>query len=230
MIVTFDIGDGSFDFYSEIEWESQLADWRQELADDGYQGTEFLDEDELVEMMYGEEMFFETVPNIIVTGNKISLDRIPNQTYNRYMKTKNLINQIKAFFSGDKIMTEVTRTPNYTDAMVDSMVADYQDNPTKDTVAKLASEFNKTTRSIVAKLVREGVYVAAPRVTKTGAPVVRKSEVVAQIQDQLGILLPSLEKASKQDLEVLATAITSEVERQCQYVKDMKDQHGLQLC
>jgi len=115
-------------------------------------------------------------------------------------------------------MTEVTRTPNYTDEMVDAMVADYQDNPTKDTVAKLASEFNKTTRSIVAKLVREGVYVAAPRVTKTGAPVVRKSELVAQIQDQLGILLPSLEKASKQDLEILASAIlpltfTSEVER-----------------
>ena len=129
------------------------------------------------------------------------------------MKTKNLINQIKAFFSGDKIMTEVTRTPNYTDAMVDSMVADYQDNPTKDTVAKLASEFNKTTRSIVAKLVREGVYVAAPRVTKTGAPVVRKSELVAQIQDQLGILLPSLEKASKQDLETLVSAITSEGKR-----------------
>ena len=43
MIVTFDIADGSFDFYSEIEWESQLADWRQELADDGYEGAEFLD-------------------------------------------------------------------------------------------------------------------------------------------------------------------------------------------
>ena len=78
MMVTFDIADGSFDFYSEIEWESQLADWRQELADDGYVGAEFLDEDELVEMVCGEEMFFETVPNIIVTGNKISLDRIPN--------------------------------------------------------------------------------------------------------------------------------------------------------
>jgi len=100
-------------------------------------------------------------------------------------------------------MTEVTRTPNYTDAMVDSMVADYQDNPTKDTVAKLASEFNKTTRSIVAKLVREGVYVAAPRVTKTGAPVIRKAELVSQIQDALGVELLTLEKASKADLEKL---------------------------
>ena len=107
-------------------------------------------------------------------------------------------------------MTEVTRTPNYTDEMVDAMVADYQSNPSKDTVAKLASEFNKSTRSIVAKLVREGVYQAAPRVTKTGAPVVRKSEIVAQINEALGIELLTLEKASKQDLEVLLTAISTE--------------------
>ena len=126
------------------------------------------------------------------------------------MKTKNLIKQIKAFFSGDKIMTEVTRTPNYTDEMVNAMVADYQNNPSKDTVTKLASEFNKSTRSIVAKLVREGVYQAAPRVTKTGAPVVRKSEIVAQINEALGIELLTLEKASKQDLEVLLTAISTE--------------------
>jgi len=107
-------------------------------------------------------------------------------------------------------MTEVTRTPNYTDEMVDAMVADYQDNPTKDTVAKLAAEFNKTTRSIVAKLVREGVYVAAPRVTKTGAPVIRKSELVSQIQDALGVELATLEKASKADLEKLLWHVAGE--------------------
>ena len=104
-------------------------------------------------------------------------------------------------------MTEVTRVPNYTDEMVNAMVADYQDNPTKDTVTRLASEFNKSTRSIVAKLVREGVYVAAPRVTKTGAPVIRKSEIVAQIQDALGVEFSTLEKASKADLERLLAAI-----------------------
>ena len=105
-------------------------------------------------------------------------------------------------------MTEATRTPNYTEEMVDAMVADYQANPTKDTVAKLSAEFGKTTRSIVAKLVREGVYVAAPRVTKTGAPVIRKSEIVAQIQDVLGIEIPTLEKASKADLENLLSRVS----------------------
>ena len=110
-------------------------------------------------------------------------------------------------------MTEVTKVANYTDEMVDAMVADYQDSPSKDTVAKLAKEFNKSTRSIVAKLVREGVYVAAPRVTKAGAPVVRKSELVAQVQELLGVEMPTLEKASKQDLESLLCSITTMSER-----------------
>ena len=54
-------------------------------------------------------------------------------------------------------MTEVTRTPNYTAEQVDAMVAEYTSNPSKDTVSALAKELNKSTRSIVAKLVREGV-------------------------------------------------------------------------
>ena len=106
-------------------------------------------------------------------------------------------------------MTEVSKAVNYTDEMVQAMVADYQDNPTPETVAKLSQEFNKTTRSIVAKLVREGVYQAAPRVTKTGAPVVRKADLVAQINEALGVELSTLEKASKQDLESLVNALAA---------------------
>jgi len=106
-------------------------------------------------------------------------------------------------------MTEVTRTPNYTAEMVDAMVAEYTSNPTKDTVSALAREFNKSTRSIVAKLVREGVYKAQPRTTKTGAPVVRKSEIVAEISAELGATagFPSLEKASKADLQNLLALV-----------------------
>lgn len=110
-------------------------------------------------------------------------------------------------------MTEVTKAANYTEEMVNAMVADYESNPTKETVAKLSQEFNKTTRSIVAKLVREGVYQAAPRVTKTGAPVVRKADLVAQINEALGVELSTLEKASKQDLESLVCALTTMSER-----------------
>ena len=107
-------------------------------------------------------------------------------------------------------MTDTVKVPNYTDEMVTAMVATYEANPTPETVAKLASEFSKTTRSIVAKLVREGVYKAQQRVTKTGAPVVRKAELVAMIQEKLGVEMPTLEKASKADLEVLVGSIVTE--------------------
>tara|TARA_R110002153_G_scaffold103268_5_gene240349 strand:- start:656 stop:1045 length:390 start_codon:yes stop_codon:yes gene_type:complete len=118
-----------------------------------------------------------------------------------------LINLKTKHFSGEKIMTEVSKAANYSDEMVDAMVADYQDNPTKETVEKLSAKFGKTTRSIVAKLVREGVYVSAPRVTKTGAPVVRKADLVIAIQNAVGQELPSLEKASKADLQLLLDSV-----------------------
>ena len=99
------------------------------------------------------------------------------------------------------------RVPNYTDAMVNQMVGTYTAAPSMETVVALATQLGKNKRSIIAKLVREGVYKAAPRVTKAGAPIVRKAELVAQIQNHFGISVPSLEKASKADLERKETAI-----------------------
>ena len=105
--------------------------------------------------------------------------------------------------------TTAIRIPNYTDAMVNSMIGKYTTCPSVETVAHLAKEFGKTKRSIIAKLVREGVYKATPRVTKTGAPVVRKAQIVADIMSALGatVVLPSLEKASKADLEQLLALV-----------------------
>ena len=70
-----------------------------------------------------------------------------------------------------------------------------------------AQTFGKTTRSIIAKLSREGVYVAQPRTTKSGEPVVAKAELVAQIETHFGIEL-TLVKAGKQDLQRLVDAIS----------------------
>ena len=102
----------------------------------------------------------------------------------------------------EKIMAD---QPNYTDAMVSELVAAYEDAPTRATVDEFAKKFDKPARSIIAKLVREGVYKAVARATKQGTPVVRKSELVAQIQAALGTnQLESLVKASKADLQALA--------------------------
>jgi hypothetical protein len=61
----------------------------------------------------------------------------------------------------------------------------------------------KTVISIIAKLSREGVYVAQPKVTKTCEPVVRKAELVAQINAHFDAEMPTLVKASKADLQKL---------------------------
>ena len=62
MIVTFDIANQQFDFYSDADWANQLAEWRDELELDVDNAQE-LDQYEVVEYMYGDEMWFEAVPN-----------------------------------------------------------------------------------------------------------------------------------------------------------------------
>ena len=105
-------------------------------------------------------------------------------------------------------MVTSTRPKNYTDEMVAEMHSLYEANPTRETVDILASKFGKSVRSIIAKLSREGIYVAQPRVTKTGEPVVRKAELVAQINAHFGIDFPTLVKASKVDLQNLVNHLS----------------------
>ena len=96
-----------------------------------------------------------------------------------------------------------TKAKNYTDEMVETMHELYTAEPTRETVEQLAEDFGKSVRSIIAKLSREGIYVSQPRVTKTGEPVVRKAELVAQIEEHFDIEVPSFVKASKADLQEL---------------------------
>ena len=103
---------------------------------------------------------------------------------------------------------EMANAKNYTDEMVNAMTEAYTENPTRETVDALAEQFGKTTRSIIAKLSREGVYVAQPRTTKSGEPVISKAELVAQIAEHFDIEIPTLVKAGKQDLQRLVDAIS----------------------
>jgi len=103
---------------------------------------------------------------------------------------------------------EMANAKNYTEEMVNTMTEAYAANPTRETVDALAEQFGKTTRSIIAKLSREGVYVAQPRTTKSGEPVISKAELVAQIAEHFDIEVPTLVKAGKQDLQRLVDAIS----------------------
>ena len=100
------------------------------------------------------------------------------------------------------------RPKNYTDEMVAKMTKAYEANPTRETVEELASTLGKSVRSIIAKLSREGVYVAQPKVTKTGEPVVRKAELVAMLEAHFEVQMPTLVKASKADLQKLVDTIS----------------------
>ena len=120
---------------------------------------------------------------------------MPSIIYNMKWKLLNIFRN-----KGD----EMAQVKNYSDKDVSMMIETYQANPTRDTVDMLAEKLGKNTRSIIAKLSREGVYVAQPRVTKTGEPVVLKSEFVDRIHAVLGIEIPSIAKATKSDLSKLA--------------------------
>jgi hypothetical protein len=123
------------------------------------------------------------------------LDKCENIYYNRLINNWENIN-------------DMANAKNYTEEMVNQMTEAYTENPSRDTVDALAEQFGKTTRSIIAKLSREGVYVAQPRTTKSGEPVVAKAELVAQIADHFGIEVPTLVKAGKQDLQRLVDTIS----------------------
>tara|TARA_R110000744_G_scaffold329048_2_gene434564 strand:- start:242 stop:505 length:264 start_codon:yes stop_codon:yes gene_type:complete len=81
------------------------------------------------------------------------------------------------------------------------------------TVENLAEELGKSTKSIIGKLSREGVYERAIYKNKSGNLPVTKVELVSNIATNLGIEmehLEGLEKAPKATLKALdlATGIT----------------------
>lgn len=91
----------------------------------------------------------------------------------------------------------------YPEPVVVQMVEEYQKAPNRDTVENLASQYDKPVRGVIAKLVQAGVYVKQARPTKSNGNVVRKADIVSNIVERMGTEMPSLEKASKQDLEKL---------------------------
>jgi hypothetical protein len=107
-------------------------------------------------------------------------------------------------------MTEKTKVVNYTPEMTAELVSAYTANPTKDTVAMFATKFGKTTKSVVAKLSREGVYVKAAPVAKDGSPVAKKDTLVETIAEAMGVPsenLDGLEKAPKVVLKMILAAM-----------------------
>ena len=99
---------------------------------------------------------------------------------------------------------------NYTEEQVEMMTNQYRLNPSRDTVERLADELNKSVKSIIGKLSREGVYKKTEYVTKTGEKPVAKSQLVLSIAEELNEdyeSLSGLEKSPKEALKVLLYSI-----------------------
>lgn len=99
----------------------------------------------------------------------------------------------------------ITTTKNYTKDQEAKMMADYSLEPTRSTVEELSKDLGKSSKSIIAKLVSLGVYKKMVKATKTGMPVIRKTELVKIINEHYGFEMPSLVKATKTDLQLLVT-------------------------
>ena len=95
---------------------------------------------------------------------------------------------------------------NYTQDQVERMVNLYRNNPSRETVENLAEEMNKSIKSIIGKLSREGVYEKTVYKTKTGEDPVTKKELVEELSELVGIeysMISGLEKSPKIDLKRL---------------------------
>lgn len=101
------------------------------------------------------------------------------------------------------------KTPNYTKEMEDKMSEMYLANPTRETVEALADMFSKKPRSVISKLSSMGIYVTPERTTKNGSPIVKKEDLVKDIEAHLELTLPSLGKTNKRDLVALVDALNA---------------------
>ena len=98
---------------------------------------------------------------------------------------------------------------NYTEDQTQYIVDAYTAEPTMNTVMSLAERLDKTHKSIIGKLSREGVYERAVYKSKSGESPVTKAEIVNAIAENLGIEVESLvglEKSPKATLKALELA------------------------
>ena len=99
---------------------------------------------------------------------------------------------------------------NYTEEQVSTMIKEYIETPTRETVELLAQDMNKSVKSIIGKLSREGVYKKTEYVTKAGEKPVTKSQLVQSIAEELNTdigELIGLEKAPKEALKHIETQL-----------------------
>lgn len=102
-------------------------------------------------------------------------------------------------------MTATVKQVNYTAEQTKAIVEAYLAGTSVETIAEAQG---KSAKSVVAKLAREGVYKAKGKAKAEAT--VRKADLIADIAHAINTneeLLESLEKATKEALELIAAAV-----------------------
>lgn len=110
-------------------------------------------------------------------------------------------------------MRRQTLAVNYTQDQVEYIKSNYDQEPSKETVQRLANELDKSVKSIIGKLSREGVYQKTEYLSKTGERPITKKQMVEIIAKELvgeSSKLAGLEKAPKADLKYLLDLVSEE--------------------
>lgn len=110
-------------------------------------------------------------------------------------------------------MTVATVATKFTDAQTAQLVEAYRAAPTADTVAAMAETLGRSVKSVVGKLVSEGVYVSKTAAKAEGVKRETKAEILARVETSLGLdagTLASLDKGSLDALKALDAATKAE--------------------
>jgi hypothetical protein len=110
-------------------------------------------------------------------------------------------------------MTATKKAPNYTNEQTAEIVEAYEqgenDEERAEILENLSAKTGRAVKSIRAKLVREGVYIAKTYKPKTGGKTETKEKIVETFAAILGVTtdqLGGLEKATKPALELIRSA------------------------
>ena len=99
---------------------------------------------------------------------------------------------------------------NYTPEQVEWMSNLYNQTPSRQTVEEIASTLEKSSKSVIGKLAREGIYQKAEYKSKTGEKPITKLELVSSLAQRLELEtdeLAGLEKAPKGVLKLLCESL-----------------------
>ena len=99
---------------------------------------------------------------------------------------------------------------NYTSEQVAWMSNLYKQTPSRQTVESIAETLSKSTKSVIGKLAREGIYQKAEYKSKTGEKPITKTQLVTNLAVRLELEteeLAGLEKAPKGVLKLLCESL-----------------------